>query len=99
MPSFLYTSLVNAADQHCLDFQQELRISPLSWHPSLLQFQDQLDASYLEHLYTSQKLQQAIDNFISGGPTSPSSVIIIGGPGTGKTFQINKLVYMLCLKG
>jgi len=114
MPSFLYTSLVNAADQRCIDFQQELRynlietlksepnapdatllhnatkISPLSWHPSLLQLPDQSDTSYQEHLYTSQKLQEAIDSYISGGSNSPSSVIIIGGPGTGKTFQMKQ---------
>ncbi len=66
------------------------KTSPLCWHPNITQLSDQSDVSYAEHVHTAQILQQAIDSYIAGGPTAPSSIIIIGGPGTGKTFQMKQ---------
>jgi hypothetical protein len=66
------------------------KTNPLSWRPHITKLNDQSDASYLEHLHTTQVLQQSIDNYIAAGTSSPSCIIIIGGPGTGKTFQLKQ---------
>lgn len=66
------------------------KTSPLPWRPRTEKLFDQSEASYLEHLHTSTLLQQSIDNYITTGSSSPPCVIVIGGPGTGKTFQLKQ---------
>jgi len=75
------------------------KTSPLDWNPCIKRLPNQSEISYSEHLHTSKLLQKSIDDYISVGSSSPSCIIIIGGPGTGKTFQLKQACLYALSKG
>ncbi|MFN9981441.1 MAG: hypothetical protein ACK53Y_16060, partial [bacterium] len=75
------------------------KTSPLDWNPCIKRLPNQSEISYSEHLHTSKLLQKSIDDYISVGSSSPSCIIIIGGQGTGKTFQLKQACLYALSKG
>ena len=113
VPSFLYTSLVEQANETALKYQEEIRESlasyvcnfpnapskqdlltvtrskPLTWIPQLTRLVGQSEESYKECLYISEVTRNVIDCYTNASLETIKSLIICGGPGMGKTFQLS----------
>jgi len=68
------------------------KMHPLSWQPNIRQISNQSDASYAEHVRVCQILIQAINHYQHASSSVPMSIFIIGGPGTGKTYQLKQSI-------
>ena len=112
VPSYLYTTLVEGANDTTLQFHNDLRGSlaaalshfpnvpskealdeasknaPLDWMPTMIRLEDQSLDSFNEACRVLQRTCRAIDTYTSATVRPPKSVIVCGGPGTGKTFQL-----------
>ena len=65
---------------------------PLTWKPTIHQISNQSNASYREHEQICQILIQSIDHYQHTSSSAPLSIFIIGGPGTGKTYQLKQSI-------
>ena len=112
VPSFLYTSLVEQANESALQFYNDVRESlctavsylpnvpdkeslvqadkehPLEWIPTLKRLPDQSDLSVIECNIVCNRTREAIQSYMMVSLHTTKSIIICGGPGTGKTFQL-----------
>ena len=113
VPSFLYTSLVDQANETALKYQDDIRESlasclcnlpntpsksellavtrcePMTWIPNLTRLVGQSEDSYKECQYISEVTQNVIDCYVNASLETIKSLIICGGPGMGKTFQLS----------
>ena len=120
VPSYLYTSLVEQANESALSFDEEMKDNlattssmlpntpskeefkkaskqyPLDWHPNMIRMSDQSEESFLEGVHVCSLSCKAIEDYVKARLQTVKSLIICGGPGTGKTFQLcNGAAYSL----
>ena len=76
----------NVPSKEALD--EATKKKPLDWSPEMVHLQDQSLDSFNEGCQVLQRTCSAIDAYTSATLIPPKSVIVCGGPGTGKTFQL-----------
>ena len=93
--SYLHTCQDNLPnEQEMLDATRE---RPISWKPSMQISTDQSKESYLEQSRMLDRIMKTIDEYRDIKRSFTKNQIIVGPPGTGKTFVMLKLLaYALC---
>ncbi len=76
------------------------RTVPLQWSPSTMRIENQSIESFHECQNICKYTTGAIDLYCTANPfRSPKSIIICGGPGTGKTYQLRLALTYAMAKG
>jgi len=60
----------------------------LQWKPEMIQMENQTDLSYKESVSVCEMTTRAIDVYRTASTCTPKCILICGGPGTGKTYQL-----------
>jgi predicted GIY-YIG superfamily endonuclease len=112
VPSYLYTTLVEKANDTALEFYEDMKLSlanslcmlpnvptsseliksskdqPMTWKPDVAQLSGQHAISFAESLSICKYTTASIDVYVAAPLHITKSILICGGPGTGKTFQM-----------
>lgn len=72
---------------------------PLHWTPHVQRLLNQTDESFTESTATSNLTTNIIDSYVAASLTNTPSLLICGGPGTGKTFQMQMAATYALSKG
>lgn len=70
------------------DLMQCAKNNTLTWKPTILKMEDQSELSYNEAISVCNLTTKAIDMYETACPYTVKSILICGGPGTGKTYQL-----------
>jgi predicted GIY-YIG superfamily endonuclease len=73
--------------------------NPLVWKPQMCRIKDQSEESFLETNKVCELTTESIDSYTSAQLSNTKSLLICGGPGTGKTFQMQLAAAYALSKG
>ena len=94
--AMLHESKISLAKSVCLlpntpklsELISATKENPLNWKPEMHRIDDQSEESFIETKKVCELTIASIDSYTSAPLSNTKSLLICGGPGTGKTFQM-----------